>query len=91
MLVTAGLVVAKKKKPPGKRGRRPGGGDDVTSRMTEAELEAFVAGRRASMPPDLRVGPVIGGVTEFSARLYGKLAVPVKLNTGRKQRPPSEW
>lgn len=79
-----------KKAKPGKRGRKPGGGDDLTSRMTAEELEAFVASRRPSMRAD-RCGAVIPGVVEFEARKYGRLAIPVRVTSHRRVRPPSEW
>lgn len=87
-----GLVMPNKPHTPGRRGRKPGGGDDLTARMTAAELDEFVASRRASMPRDRRYEPpVIRGTSVFAASKFGKCAVPVPLTVRQKKRPPSEW
>lgn len=90
--MTTVLRVTKRRPKPGRRGRKPGGGDDLTSRMTEAELDELVESRRDSMPVDRKYSPpVIRGVSVFEASKFGKCAVPVRLTCRLKNRPPSEW
>lgn len=93
-----GFAVPKKAKP-GKRGRRPGGGDDLTSRMTEAELDELVESRRGTMPAEGgpivvvprgkdRHGKLVASVDVFAAAKFGRCAVAVSVvgMRGRQER-----